>query len=401
MAASAIRAFVFICICLLFSSSTSYYDPDLELYKEILELNGLRDQYFRSSSEDYDDYRSQDYIFNVDLLMPNITPEHINDYKCYSVPTPEDLSVFIVGFQAQALEGTAHHILLFGCEEPGSDEEVWDCGEMDTEGKDQSTPCNGWPRILYAWAMNAPPMKLPDGVGFEIGGATRIRHLVLQIHYASVAKFQDGTKDTSGLTLTVTNVPQRYKAGTYFMGADGKIPAKSEVKLETACIYDEEPRLVPFAFRVHAHSLGNVISGYRVRDEQWTEIGKQDPTLPQMFYPVENDALDIEYGDVLAARCTMENTRDKTVFIGPTMDDEMCNFYMMYYTESDHLPENDICFNGAGFKWSDYLENIPDKEASEMPKKQKEDKSSEEGSMEMKMDSGEEKEDNEEKGRDE
>lgn len=30
----------------------------------------------------------------------------------------------------QAKMGTAHHMLLFGCEEPGQREELFSCGEM-------------------------------------------------------------------------------------------------------------------------------------------------------------------------------------------------------------------------------------------------------------------------------
>lgn len=33
--------------------------------------------------------------------------------------------LFIVGFIPNATMETAHHMLLYGCEEPGSDEEVW------------------------------------------------------------------------------------------------------------------------------------------------------------------------------------------------------------------------------------------------------------------------------------
>lgn len=39
-------------------------------------------------------------------------------------------------------------------------------------------------QILYAWARNAEALELPDGVAFEIGKGTEIKHLVLQIHYA-------------------------------------------------------------------------------------------------------------------------------------------------------------------------------------------------------------------------
>ena len=96
----------------------------------------------------------------------------------------------------------------------------------------------------------------------------------------------------------------------------------------------------PFAFRTHSHKLGLVTSGYRVRfdkdsnDQEWIEIGRRSPQLPQMFYPVTNK-LSIRKGDVVAARCTMKNFVDHDVSIGSTGEDEMCNFYMMYYVEGD------------------------------------------------------------------
>ncbi len=37
----------------------------------------------------------------------------------------------------------------------------------------------------------------------------------------------------------------------------------------------------------------------------WTLIGKGNPQLPQMFYPVDNLDIEIGKGDVVAARCTM------------------------------------------------------------------------------------------------
>jgi hypothetical protein len=37
----------------------------------------------------------------------------------------------------------------------------------------------------------------------------------------------------------------------------------------------------------------------------------------------------IRKGETVAARCTMRNYRDHAVWVGPTRDDEMCNFYMV------------------------------------------------------------------------
>jgi peptidylglycine monooxygenase len=64
---------------------------------------------------------------------------------------------------------------------------------------------------------------------------------------------------------------------------------------------------------------GKVVSGYAVRQEDsgdvWQLIGKKNPLLPQMFYAVANRA-PLRRGDVLAARCTMNNTNDHVVRIG-------------------------------------------------------------------------------------
>ncbi|XP_041463852.1 peptidylglycine alpha-hydroxylating monooxygenase-like [Lytechinus variegatus] len=274
---------------------------------------------------------------------------------------------FLVGFSPATTPGTAHHILLYGCKEPGMiQDKPWDCGEMDMakdSKKMTAPPCSVGSQILYAWAMDAPPLELPKDIGFGVGGDTGIDYLVLQVHYAHVEKFEDGSTDNSGIALTWTLKPQPFKAGVFFLGSDGEIPGKSkDVHLETACEY-EGPTLHPFAYRVHAHKLGQLISGYRIRDEFWTEIGKRSPQLPQMFNPITKD-VEIRSGDLLAARCTYDSDRDETTYTGMTGDDEMCNFYIMYYTEEGELPDMQSCYADGVYKWADDLPNIPDKEAS-------------------------------------
>lgn len=69
-----------------------------------------------------------------------------------------------------------------------------------------------------------------------------------------------------------------------------------------------------------------------------------------MFYPVTNQ-VPIETGDVIAARCTMKNTRDHVVSIGSTGEDEMCNFYMMYYVEGDRPLDNNYCVSPGPPSW--------------------------------------------------
>ncbi|ODM90245.1 Peptidylglycine alpha-hydroxylating monooxygenase [Orchesella cincta] len=232
----------------------------------------------------------------------------------------------------------------------------------------------GQQRILYAWARNAPNLSLPEGVAFEISGNTGISSLVLQLHFGDPHHMPTNwnlANGQIGLTLEVTRQKHEKLAGVYVLGTGGSIKPNSTTFLETACVIEEHKTIYPFAFRTHSHSLGKVISGYRVRVNEpgnckWSLIGKKNPQLPQMFYPVEQ-SVPVKNGDILAARCTMESDRDIT-YIGSTRNDEMCNFYIMYYVTDGKILEENVCFSGWPYEnyWknaSPSLNNIP-KDAS-------------------------------------
>lgn len=105
------------------------------------------------------------------------------------------------------------------------------------------------------------------------------------------------------------------QAGVLLLGTAGVIPPMTLEHMETHCEIAENKKLIPFAFRVHTHSLGKVVSGYRIRDGQWKALGKHDPQKPQMFYPI-NSSEPIQQGDILAARCTMLSNRRRPTYIG-------------------------------------------------------------------------------------
>ena len=46
-------------------------------------------------------------------------------------------------------------------------------------------------QIIYAWAMDAPELELPQGVGFRVGGGTNIKYLVLQVRNVMVIQVPD------------------------------------------------------------------------------------------------------------------------------------------------------------------------------------------------------------------
>lgn len=289
------------------------------------------------------------------LLMPAVRPTKPDTYLCRAVKL-DTTAEYIVGFKPHANMDTSHHILLHGCGEPGSDSEIWNCGEMAVKDTQYSAgpTCKSSLSILYAWAMEAPNLELPKGVGFKVGGDTDVQYLVMQIHYKNVDKFlpPKNQTDSSGLTLEMTKEKVKRRAGIYLLGTNGVIPRHSTVYMETACLYYNKFVLHPFAYRTHTHKLGRVVSGYVVRNGKWTEIGRKNPQLPQMFYNITNPGLTIQRGDILAARCTMKNDGVKDVYIGSTQADEMCNLYVMYYVDGETLPHQKYCFSPGPLHWN-------------------------------------------------
>ena len=87
------------------------------------------------------------------------------------------------------------------------------------------------------------------------------------------------------------------------------------------------------------------------KSDTWTLIGKRNPQKPQMFYPIADPDLRLSQGDRVAARCTMVNTRDRETFVGATKEDEMCNFYIMYWVDGQHPMDKNTCFTPVGFSF--------------------------------------------------
>jgi peptidylglycine monooxygenase len=282
------------------------------------------------------------------LQMPGVVPQQNESYLCTAFPLNDDTTHYVVGFEPKADMREVHHMLVFGCEMPGSEEEVWDCGEMSSEkGRYARSPsCVGQPDIIYAWARNAPKLELPKGVGFRVGGPTRNRYLVLQVHYMHAMQ----REDHSGVVVSSTTEEQPRTAATLLLATGGSIPAKSTELLEAACVVDEEVEMHPFAYRVHTHRHGVKVGGWAVSagadgNEQWALVGERDPQLPQMFEPVANKSLTVRAGDIVAARCEIKNDETHAVEVGATGEDEMCNFYMMYWVEGDRVLQDNTCFS--------------------------------------------------------
>jgi peptidylglycine monooxygenase len=203
--------------------------------------------------------------------------------------------------------------------------------------------------ILFGWALDAPAIELPSQVGFKIGGDSGIDYLVLQVHYGNTAIFRSAQNitDDSGINLEIVsgedNSSITKMAGIYLLVSYGYVK-QGFSKHTMECLITEEKVIHPFRFRTHTHKLGVKVAGFKKSPNNNYEpelIGEHNPQEPQMFYPVENKSMTISQGDRLYAYCDYNNTRDHPVSIGPTGNDEMCNFYIMYWTEGELLQNQD------------------------------------------------------------
>ncbi|XP_017491334.1 PREDICTED: peptidyl-glycine alpha-amidating monooxygenase-like, partial [Rhagoletis zephyria] len=266
--------------------------------------------------------------------MPAVQPSRNDEYFCSAVNvTGEEL--YITQFDPNADATKIHHIIIYGCGDLYSRSHIypnsWSCAH--------SLLCPGM-KIIYAWGRNAPSLTLPKGVGFHVGSRSEVRYLVLQAHYATPLK----EKDSSGVSLLYTLNPQPNVAGIFLLAASSGIipPNKPKSHLDVNCVLDRDPIAV-FAYRVHAHSLGAVISGYRYdsQERSWTALAKGNPQWPQAFYPRTEGEVVVSRGDLLFARCTFNSTgKDTVTVIGSTAADEMCNLYLMYYSPNNLLRES-------------------------------------------------------------
>ncbi|XP_065177588.1 peptidyl-glycine alpha-amidating monooxygenase-like [Sycon ciliatum] len=277
---------------------------------------------------------------NFEVKMPGARVTKDDEYRCFARKLPAGQN-YIVGFDPGASAHTVHHMLVFVCSEPssisGSSYECLSPGEI----------CRRDSRIIYAWGRDADGMALPKGVGIAVGGDSD-SYIAMQLHYTDASALPPGG-DHSGITLRITSQRPAYlSAILLFNGLANLQPRTAEINVDIACGCKKSGLVIgecvlpsvsihPFAFRTHAHDRATQISAYIIRDRKWILIGTQSPQRPQAFYPVPDPSIVIRPDDIVTARCTYNTTgQDHYIRAGSTREDEMCNFYMMYYVTAHH-----------------------------------------------------------------
>lgn len=302
----------------------------------------------RLASENDEFEIDQSKIFHRQIAM-NIRLEQREEARCQIIELTERTQ-FITGLQILGNKEIDHHMTITACE--------------NVEKPCFGSCAPGRKRRLYTWALDADGIKFEKGVGFKVSGNTRLNYLVLQVHYND--KVPVGYLDTESaylLTLTYQHLP--YQVGVYTLGDEGFVPARQEkFHLDAACKVKLNYDIVPINYRTHAHNISTVISGYRIRDGHYLELGRMSPKQPEQFYHVTNKDHIVTRGDYLASRCTYNSMkRDYITPLGHTHKDEMCVFYLMFYTDYHGKLDNEYCFFANEFTWEDSLpfppNNIP------------------------------------------
>ncbi|KAL1770975.1 peptidyl-glycine alpha-amidating monooxygenase isoform X1 [Sigmodon hispidus] len=267
--------------------------------------------------------------FALDIRMPGVTPKESDTYFCMSMRLPVDEEAFLTSSLVPAwILSIICYFLDAICLHP-----------LEVTGMILITLNHSI--ILHTFVFHS--LASPKGVLYKerwekLGQFNEfVFSLNNTISRAFCKRGKDNHKDCSGVSLHLTRVPQPLIAGMYLMMSVDTVipPGEKMVNSDISCHYKMYPMHV-FAYRVHTHRLGKVVSGYRVRNGQWTLIGRQSPQLPQAFYPVEHP-VDVAFGDILAARCVFTGEgRTEATHIGGTSSDEMCNLYIMYYMEAKY-----------------------------------------------------------------
>jgi len=270
----------------------------------------------------------------MDLVMPGARPTVHDAYICASFDVSNMTGgmepVHVTGFVPHAKANKAHHMLLYACTMPMNEPGIpYDCMHH--------AMCRGGQSIMFAWAKNAPPTSLPQGVSFLVDPGQR-RYLVLQIHYAKPLPDADHT----GLSLQYQREETKYQAGILLMLRSGlSIPPNTAVTHgDVNCVLPSNTPLHMFGYRTHAHALGSVITGYvyNEKNHKYRQIAAGSPQWPQAFYPMKKINT-VQPGEVVTARCTYNSTGvNHETHIGGTAGDEMCNLYIMYFTEVSKSP---------------------------------------------------------------
>jgi hypothetical protein len=109
---------------------------------------------------------------------------------------------------------------------------------------------------------------------------------------------------------------------------------------------EKEDEFTPLGLNFHSLGHANESSIFRVRDNEWKLIGKVDKSGMSFSYLVNqtiSNEVKLRKGDFLAGNCNMINNEDHELFFTPQLNNEMCAFYVMLYSETTRYNKTMEC----------------------------------------------------------
>lgn len=169
-------------------------------------------------------------------------------------------------------------------------------------------------------------MELPSGTGMKLqensDKSQKVVNLVLQIHYVSLEQHPDRHSQSNGeegivLQFPVPSSPKQMRpVGILRMEANGGVIPRGVVTVETACRISQPVNLNVYGYLVHTHALGFAVTGWKIGpDAEWAVIGKADPRINVSLISIPEKQVVIKAGDIIATRCTFNNTMDRDVML--------------------------------------------------------------------------------------
>jgi len=265
--------------------------------------------------------------------MHGATPQTADQYLVTYLKVPEDETLWITDFYPDNTGKHGHHMSVEGCEwisdENFKEYDIWDVHPG-------YEACEGYVTLLR-WAKNAPPTKMPNRVGFKVGKGSKVKYLLLTVHYKDPLKKHEADY-TSGYDLVATTESQIFMAGVFELQVHGKfkIPGQTPVyPISTQCEVKTPASIIIFGTRVHSHQIGMVTSTYKrdIETDEFIEIYRGNPNWPQSFYPMDNPIV-VYPNQTVVIRCVFNSlSREHDTPKGRKDSEEMCAADFMYFTD--------------------------------------------------------------------
>ena len=280
-------------------------------------------------------------------------------YRCFVVRNVVDQDRWVKA--VDILPGArqlVHHVLLYLTDQPSV---VASIAKMEAEDPEPGYDCWGGPRftpaagpglikelggVLGGWAPGAQPAVLQPEMGLMVPkGAT----LVIQVHYNlenlgdEVVQdqtrvglyFQPATPKLRVLTLPIVNTTFKLPPGAMNQDVIAEFPFDLGQALGIPIPDAWVPKFSAVAVAPHMHQLGTKFDA---------EVKQPDGTVTpliriddwdfhwQGFYDYAKP-VPIPYRSKISAKCTFDNTTDRTITWGESTTDEMCLLYVGFIAE--------------------------------------------------------------------